>query len=134
MRTAVTMLLTIPKCSGSVPCDACTIRGSACIFDVTSDQRRKIAYEKNIQDLSTTSNDLERHRQLLGEIIAILRTGSTETAEDLVATIRSGVNLSQLAAHARMARRANPAINSAFADIVFLIDGPEVSFTRDEAR
>ena len=51
------------------------------MYDVTSDQRRKIAYQKNTQDLFETSNDLERHRQLLGEIIAILRAGSTETAE-----------------------------------------------------
>lgn len=117
--------LTTQQCSGTTPCDACGTRGSACIYDVTTDQRRKIANQKNIQELSETQNNLERHRQLLGGIIAIFRAGSVDTAEALVASIRSGVDLSQLAAHVRNARRASPAINSSFADIEFVIDGPE---------
>lgn len=54
-----------------------------------------------------------------------MRVGSIETTEDLVGTIRSGVDLSQIAAHVRNARRTNPAIESSFADIEFVIDGPE---------
>lgn len=125
MSFGIESCLRLQQCSGNAPCDACATRGSPCIYDVTSDQRRKIANQKNIQDLSDTQNNLERHRQLLGGIIAIFRAGTIATTEDLVATIRSGVDLSQLAAHVRNARRANPAINSSFADIEFLIDGPE---------
>jgi len=42
-----------------------------------------------------------------------------------MANIHSGVDLSQLAAHIRNSRRASPAINSSFANIEFVIDGPE---------
>lgn len=44
----------------------------------------------------------------------------------MVAMIRSGMDLSQLAAHVRNARRANPAIDQAFSQIDFIVDsGPE---------
>jgi len=95
------------------------------VYDVTSDQRRKIANQKNILDLTEAQTNLEKHQQLLGGIIAICRVGSDETCGDLVGMIRSGVDLSQLAAHVRNARRANPDIESSFADIEFVIDGPE---------
>lgn len=111
------------KCSGSAPCVACSSRATACIYDVTSDQRRKVANQKNIQDLANTQNHLERHRELLGGILAIFRAGSVDSAEDLVAIIRSGLDLSQLAAHVRNARRANAAIDTSFGGIEFLIDG-----------
>lgn len=68
---------------------------------------------------------LERHRQLLGGILSTIRVGSAEATSDLLDTIRSGVDLSQLAAHVRNARRADPAIDQAFLSINFIIDGPE---------
>lgn len=76
-------------------------------------------------DLSETQNNLKRHRQLIRRIIAVLRVGNTKTAEDLVTIIRLGVDLSQLAAYVRNARRMNIAIDSSFADIKFVIDGLE---------
>lgn len=96
------------------------------MYDATSDQRRKIAAQRNLQELTEANMNLERHKQLLGGILAILRTASDPTAnDDLIATIRSGVDLSQLAAHVRNARRANPTIEVAFSEIEFVIDGPE---------
>ncbi|KAK5073285.1 hypothetical protein LTR70_010417 [Exophiala xenobiotica] len=93
------------------------------MYDVTSDQRRKIANQKNIQELSQAQSRLERHRELLGGIIAILRGGGTGSTEDLVAMVRSGVGLSQIAAHVRNARRATAAVESFFGAIEFVIDG-----------
>lgn len=93
---------------------------------MTSDQRRKIANQRNVQDLLEAQTNLERHKQLLGGIIATLRAGDLQENDDMVAMIRSEVDLSQLAAHVRNARRANPSIDQAFSQIDFVIDeGPE---------
>lgn len=115
----------VQKCSGTAPCDACATRGSNCVYDQASDQRRKIANQKNLQDLVEAQTNLERHRQLLGGILSTIRVGSPQATSDLLETIRSGVDLSQLAAHVRNARRADPAIDQAFSSIVFIVDGPE---------
>ena len=112
------------QCTGGTPCDACSTRKSPCVYDASSDQRRKIANQRNVQDLADTQLDLDRHRQLLGGIIATIRVGDDEANIDLVRVIRSGVDLSQLAAHVRNECRANLAIQKAFDDINFLIDGP----------
>lgn len=94
------------------------------MYDASSDQRRKIANQRNVQDLADTQFDLDKHRQLLGGIIATIRAGDDEANTDLVRVIRSGVDLSQLAAHVRNECRATMAIQKAFDDINFLIDGP----------
>ena len=95
------------------------------MYDATSDQRRKIANQRNVQDLADAYLDLEKHRQLLGGIIATIRVGDAEANEDLVRVIRSKVDLSQLAAHVRNECRANMAIQRAFDEIDFVIDGPK---------
>ncbi|KAK5069158.1 hypothetical protein LTR64_008690 [Lithohypha guttulata] len=58
-------------------------------------------------------------------MIAILRVGAPDTISDLLDMIRSGVDLSLLAAHARNARLSDPAIEESFATIEFIIDGPK---------
>jgi len=100
------------------------MRKSPCIYDATSDQRRKIANQRNVQELADAQLDLERHKQLLGGIIATIRVGDYEANNDLVRIIRSGVDLSQLAAHVRNECRANLAIQRAYEQIDFVIDGP----------
>lgn len=78
-----------------------------------------------MQDLEQAQTDLERHRQLLGGIIATIRVGDFQANEDLVRLIRSGVDLSQLAAHVRNECRSNIETQQAYESIVFVIDGPE---------
>ena len=79
-----------------------------------------------MQDLIEANQNLERHKQLLGGIIAILRTPRDNAVNfDLITTIQSGVDLSQLAAHVRNARRSNPMVEAAFSDINFVIDGSD---------
>lgn len=94
------------------------------MYDATSDQRRKIANQRNVQELADTHVQLERHRQLLGGIIAIVKAGDAHANEDLARVIRSDVDLSQLAAHVRNECRANVSIQQAFENIDFTIDGP----------
>jgi len=91
--------------------------------DASSDQRRKIANQRNIQDLEETQLDLERHRQLLRGIIATIRIDDDEANRDLYRVIRSGVDLSQITAHVRNECRANMEIQQAYDDITFLIEG-----------
>ena len=112
------------QCTGGTPCEACTTRRSACHYDASSDQRRKIANQRNVQDLASTQYDLEKHRHLLGGILATIRAGNAEANADLVRVIRSGVDLSQLAAHVRNECRSNMMIQEAFEAIEFVIDGP----------
>lgn len=94
------------------------------MYDATSDQRRKIANQRNVQELADTQLQLERQRQLLGGIIAVVRVGDANANNDLARVIRSGVDLSQLAAHVRNECRASRAIQQAFDEIDFTIDGP----------
>lgn len=102
------------------------------MYDIASDQRRKIANQQNLQNLlSAQSNlveaqtNLERHQELLGGILATFRAGDISETDHLLLSIRSEVALSQLAAHVRNARLANPAIQEAFSSIQFVINGPE---------
>lgn len=113
------------QCSGGTPCEACAARNSPCIYDVTSDQRRKIANQRNVQDLAEAQLDLERCRQVLGGIIATIRAGDNRSNEEVVTLIRSGVGLSQLAAHLRNECRSNPEIQEAYEAIDFNMDGQE---------
>jgi len=112
------------RCTGGNPCDACASRRSPCVYDATSDQRRKIANQRNVQELADTHVQLERHRQLLGGIIAIVKAGDYNANNDLARVMRSDVDLSQLAAHVRNECRSNIAIQQAFDQIDFNIDGP----------
>ncbi|KAL2441076.1 hypothetical protein ABEF95_011675 [Exophiala dermatitidis] len=112
------------KCSGGTPCSACATRRTPCVYDATSDQRRKIANQRNVQELADALLQLERHKQLLGGIIATIRVGDNTANEDLIRVIRSGVDLSQLAAHVRNECRANIAIQQVYEQIDFTIDGP----------
>lgn len=111
------------KCTGGNPCEACASRRSQCAYDASSDQRRKIANQRNVQELADKQLDLEKHQQLLGGIIATIRGGGYSATEDLIRVIRSNVDLSQLAAHVRNECRANIAIQQAFDKIDFVIDG-----------
>jgi hypothetical protein len=117
--------LTISKCSGGLPCEACAARNSACEYDVGSDQRRKIANQRNVHDLAHAQTALERSRQLLGGIISVFRAGSEESIADLIHLLRQPVDLSTMSAHVRNEIRSNPLLEQAFHTIDFQIDGPD---------
>jgi hypothetical protein len=77
-----------------------------------------------VQELVDTHVQLERHKQLLGGILAIVKVGDYNANDDLARVIRSDVGLSQLAAHVRNECRSNVAIQQAFDRINFNLDGP----------
>ena len=76
-----------------------------------------------MHELLEAQANVESYQHLLGGMLATFRAGDPAENEDLLAVIRSGVDLSQLAAHVRNARRANAAIHQAYAAIHFAIDG-----------
>ena len=106
-----------------MPCEVCTARNSACDYDAFSDQRRKVANQRNVQDLAQAQHDLERARQLLGGMVAILRAGTLESTMDLAALIKTGTDLSSLAAYVRNEVRAHLAVERAFLAIDFHSNG-----------
>lgn len=115
------------QCSGQAPCYACATRDTSCVFDVESDQRRKIAQRRNASDLARVQADLENHRQLLGGILALLRTSRQEESDELLALVRSEAALSQTAAFVRRYVQGNHAAKSEFTSIDFTIDHLERS-------
>lgn len=113
------LMLIAPQCTGGTPCDACASRNSDCIYDVAADQRRKIANQRNVQDLAEAQIELSRHREVLGGMIAIIRAGGARSTNDLVDIVRGGIDLTSLAAYVRNEVRANLAVEQSFHDIDF---------------
>lgn len=111
--------LTNSQCTGGHPCDACASRHSECIYDAAADQRRKIANQRNVQDLAEAQADLGRYRELLGGMVSIIRAGGARSTNDLVDFVRSGIDLASLAAYVRNEVRANLGVEQAFHEINF---------------
>jgi hypothetical protein len=78
-----------------------------------------------VEELAVTQQQMERYKQLLGGILAIIRAGDMDANRDLTYMIRSGVELSQLAAHVNNGYRANSAIQQAYDNMDFLLEGTE---------
>jgi len=77
-----------------------------------------------MQNLAQTQENLERHQQLLGGMIAAFRVATQQDTDDLLRVIRSGVDMSQLAAHVRNALRMSPEAREEFNNLDFVIDSP----------
>jgi len=77
-----------------------------------------------MQNLAQTRDNLERHQQLLGGMIAVFRVATQQDTDDLLRVVRSGVDMSQLAAHVRNALRMSPEAQEEFNTLDFVIDGP----------
>lgn len=78
-----------------------------------------------MQDLAEAQSDLEKLRQLLGGMIATIRIGDDRANYELMRLVKSGCDLSQLAAHVRNERRSNYEIQQVYDTINFEIDGEE---------
>lgn len=72
-----------------------------------------------MQDLADAQVDLTRYRELLGGMISIVRAGGSRSTNDLVEFVRTGIDLSSLAAYVRNEVRANLSVEQAFHDIDF---------------
>lgn len=70
------------QCVGGQPCEACTKRRLNCIFDESTDGRRKTSRKRK-------AANLERESTLLTSVIANFRDGSREEIDRMVALIRA---------------------------------------------
>jgi hypothetical protein len=93
------------------------------MYDAAADQRRKIANQRNVQDLAEAQMEIGRYRELLGGMIAIIRGGGARSTNDLVESVRTGIDLSSLAAYVRNEVRASLAVEQTFHDIDFNMNG-----------
>lgn len=75
-----------------------------------------------MQDLAEAQLDLSRYRELLGGMISIIRAGGARSTNDLVEFVRTGIDLSSLAAYVRNEVRASMAVEQAFHEIDFNMD------------
>jgi len=110
------------QCSGSHPCDQCSQRNSQCAYDLAADQRRKIANQRNIQELVQKGEDIERLCVLVGGILATIRAGNRETIDDLEQTIRNTSGLPELSFYVNGLMATWPEIYLEFQTIDFYLD------------
>ena len=110
------------QCSGSNPCDQCSTRNSQCVYDLAADQRRKIANQRNIEELAQKGEDIERLCVVLGGILATIRAGNRETLDDLTHTIRNRGGLPDLSSYVNGLMATWPEIYLEFQKIDFYLD------------
>lgn len=72
-----------------------------------------------MHDLAEAQVDINRYRELLGGMISIFRAGGARSTNDLIDFVRSGIDLSSLAAYVRNEVRASLAVEQAFHEIDF---------------
>lgn len=84
------------RCSGGNPCGACDARGSLCQYDAASDQRRKIAHQKNQEDLARKDKELQEYKILLGGLLTILRIDPPGTIDAISSHLKQDRDISNL--------------------------------------
>ncbi|KAJ5105352.1 C6 transcription factor SndA [Penicillium alfredii] len=72
------------RCSG-VPCTECLAHGRECVFDESSDRRRKASARR-------TQEELMGLRDFVDQMLAVLRYSTYPGIEHLLHTIRSGAS------------------------------------------
>lgn len=92
------------------------------MYDLAADQRRKIANQRNIQELAQKGEDIERLCVLLGGILATIRAGNRETLDDLLQVIRSMSSLPDLSFYIDGLMATWPDIYLEFQTIDFYLD------------
>ena len=92
------------------------------MYDLAADQRRKIANQRNIQELAQKGEDIERLCVVLGGILATIRVGNHETLDALTTTIRNTPGLPDLSFYVNGLMAAWPEIYLEFQNIDFYLD------------
>jgi hypothetical protein len=92
------------------------------VYDLAADQRRKIANQRNIQELVQKGEDIERLCVLVGGILATIRAGNRETIDDLERTIRNTSELPELSFYVNGLMATWPDIYLDFQTIDFYLD------------
>lgn len=92
MRNHLTDEYYLWQCSGTQPCDACRERNQECVFDETLDQRRHVAAKRNVAEL-------EYYRDILNDLIQLVRSANQVQILELVEFIRGDATLEEVRAH-----------------------------------
>jgi hypothetical protein len=92
------------------------------MYDLAADQRRKIANQRNIQELAQKGEDIERLCVLLGGILATVRAGNPETLDNLTQAIRNMTGLPDLSFYVNGLMATWPEIYLEFQTIDFYLD------------
>jgi hypothetical protein len=92
------------------------------VYDLAADQRRKIANQRNIQELVQKGEDIERLCVVLGGILATIRAGNPETLDDLTQAIRNMTGLPDLSFYVNGLMATWPEIYLEFQTIDFYLD------------
>ncbi|KAL4888270.1 hypothetical protein BDV59DRAFT_188862 [Aspergillus ambiguus] len=77
------------KCSGYPTCDTCRVYKQQCIFDSTSDRRRRVAEKQ-------TAAELCFYRTMLNDLIKILRAKDKSLGSNLLQIIRKDTSMRQI--------------------------------------
>lgn len=77
------------QCSSGNPCLECTRRESACIFDESSDKRRK-SY------LTKMEKELNYYQKFLDDFFEALRISKDDDVDHIINIVRSGASTSEI--------------------------------------
>jgi hypothetical protein len=92
------------------------------VYDLAADQRRKIANQRNIQELAQKGEDIERLCVVLGGILATIRAGNRETLDELTQAIRNMSGIPELSFYVNGLMAIWPEIYLEFQNIDFYLD------------
>ena len=107
------------QCAGGNPCEACSIRQTQCVYNLAADQRRKVANQRNVEELSRREEELQQYRLLLGGFMAIVRSQDSEMINSLLHAIRDKTDQEELTHYLENILTLRPNIDQAYRQISF---------------
>ena len=81
--------LTTEQCSTESPCKACVRASTDCVYDESSDRRRKVAEKR-------TADRLLHTRELLGNLLETLRYGHRDQVDNVLRVVRFDTSLKDI--------------------------------------
>jgi len=94
------------KCCQSTPCKLCQIHRSACIYDESADQRRRLSRQRLL-------DEYQSQRVSLHGIIAVIRARQPLEIQKLLTLIQSETPLPQLSSYVEHIVAASPELSDA---------------------
>ncbi|KAI2734308.1 transcriptional regulator family: Fungal Specific TF [Penicillium roqueforti] len=77
------------KCSSENPCLECTKRGSICVFDMSSDKRRK-------SHASKIEAELRHYQRFLNDFLRAIQDSGDDDVRNIINTVRAGSSTSEI--------------------------------------
>ncbi|KAJ5328719.1 C6 transcription factor [Penicillium brevicompactum] len=77
------------QCSSENPCLECTKRGSICVFDMSSDKRRK-SYASKIE------TELRHYQRFLNDFLRAIRDSGDDDIRHIINTVQAGSSKSEI--------------------------------------